>query len=476
MASAPLVAGAAVVAPPASRPHKADMGSVFLLGCGVKRRGRLILTGALVLALSACGAAFRTAEQVVTGVRPPSLSQEREAKAAWRYFQKARSPETGLVEVSAGSGFTTPATLGDQLIASVSARRLGVINRREFDASVSDVLGFLGRMELSQGKLPGVSYSGRTGRLVRLPSTVADPGWSAVELGRLLTGLRILVEDSPNYRAFVANNLARWNVCAAVQDGVLQRSRGEETIADLGTGWYDYAAQGFRYWGKAVSPAPTASGSASIDLYGITFPVADDPAKAEPLLTLPLALLGLEANWRSPLGGVLSAEQALFARLVQAQERRTEATGLLTARSSFRRASSPYVVTDAVLQLGYGWSTAEAGGRGYPELALTSTAASFATDAITASAAFARARASVATLFDPDRGWFEGRYELSGAHETTRTSSTNAVVLETLLRLNGGMPDLTGTPVAHVAERRNPTGELECRLPALRATAGGPER
>jgi hypothetical protein len=413
---------------------------------------------------------------VVTGVRPPSISQEREAKAAWQYFKTARSPETGLVETSAGSGFTTPATLGDQLIAAIAARRLGVINRREYDASVSGVLGFMGRMELSQGLVPGVSSSGRIGRLVRLPSTAADPGWSAVELGRLLVALRWLVEDNPTYKPFVANNLARWNVCPVVREGNLQRSYGGEPADDTGTGWYDYAAQGFRYWGVAVPSRELPSGSSSIELYGVSFPIDEQASGAEPLLTLPLALLALESGWRSPEGGRLAQEEQLFAKLIEAQSRRTLATGLLTARSTFRRSSSPYVVVNAVLQGGYAWSTAEGTGRSYPELALTSTATAFAGDAVTASAGMARARASVRTLFDPDRGWFEGRYELSGAHETTRTSLTNAVVLETLLRLNSGIPLSPQVIPAAVAERRSSTGDFDCRLPALRAPIGGPDR
>jgi hypothetical protein len=311
---------------------------------------------------------------------------------------------------------------------------------------------------------------------VRLPSTVADPGWSAVELGRLLVALRWLVEDNPKYRPFVANNLARWNICPVVRGGILQRSFGGEPVADTGTGWYDYAAQGFRYWGMAVPSRELPTGSSSVELYGVSFTIDDRGSGAEPLLTLPLALLALESGWRSPEGGRLTQEEQLFAKIIEVQSRRTLATGLLTARSTYRRSSSPYVVVDAVLQGGYTWSTAENAGRSYPELALTSTATAFASNAVTSSDAMDRARASVGTLFDPERGWFEGRYELSGAHETTRTSLTNAVVLETLLRLNSGVPLSPQVIPAAVAERRSPGGALNCRLPALRAPAAGPDR
>jgi hypothetical protein len=284
------------------------------------------------------------------------------------------------------------------------------------------------------------------------------------------------LEDSPSYKPFIANNLARWNICPAVNEGVLQRSTGGEPIRDFGTGWYDYAAQGFRHWGLAVPSREPPSGSTMVELYGVEFPIEDEAERSEPLITLPLALLGLESGWRSPEGGRLTQEEELFDRLVQAQERRTMASGLLTARSNFRRSSAPYLLINAVLQQGYAWSTAEGDGRAYPELALTSTAAAFASDVMTSSASMSRARASLSTLFDPDRGWFEGRYELSGAHETNRTSLTNAVVLETLLRVNAGTPLPETLSNLSVAERRNPSGELECRLPALQSLASGPER
>ena len=39
----------------------------------------------------------------------------------------------------------------------------------------------------------------------------------------------------------------------------------------------------------------------------------------------------------------------------------------------------------------------------------------------------------IEALFDKDRGWYEGRYEASGAYERQITSYTNAMVLESLL-------------------------------------------
>ena len=67
-------------------------------------------------------------------------------------------------------------------------------------------------------------------------------------------------------------------------------------------------------------------------------------------------------------------------------------------------------------------------------------------------------------LYDDAAGWSEGRYEVSGAHEQTRTSTTNAFILEALAYLQFGalFPD-----EARLEELKDPvrTGRAICRLP-----------
>ncbi len=40
--------------------------------------------------------------------------------------------------------------------------------------------------------------------------------------------------------------------------------------------------------------------------------------------------------------------------------------------------------------------------------------------------------------YDSKKGWWEGRYEVSGAYDSTLTAATNAMVLEALLYKSGG--------------------------------------
>jgi hypothetical protein len=66
-------------------------------------------------------------------------------------------------------------------------------------------------------------------------------------------------------------------------------------------------------------------------------------------------------------------------------------------------------------------------------LALISTRAAFGLWALWPTSYTDRLIDMVAPLHDPDRGWFEGRYERTGGYEKTLSSPTNAMVLQALL-------------------------------------------
>ncbi len=443
---------------------------------GARARPAPLLAGALAACLAllgSCGTVERRAEQVVTGVRPLSPAQDREALAAWRYFRNGRVGGVGLVEAVAGGGFSTPSSMGDTLFAAVAARRLGVIEQQEFDAAVSGVVQFLSSMDLSRGGLPARVYDGRTGQFLTFPSDVTDPGYSAVELGRLLGGLAALVEAYPGYRIYVGNALSRWNACAARDaTGVLLRSTREGggfvTQPDFGSGYYDYAAQAFRLWGVRAPSRAAAADDASLTTFGISFSIPLDPNHDEPLFITPYALLGVETGFKAPDGQPLSLEAERARAALEAQRRRSAETGVLTARSDFRRTTAPYEVVDTVISAGYPWSTTDRGGAVHADLALVSTRASLLSELLWPSAYTHRAADQVRRLYDADLGWYEGRYELTGGHEVARTSATNAAVLEALLYRNGGRI-LSGRELQVPAPPSRPgaADDPKCLLPAL---------
>ncbi len=400
-----------------------------------KRRFSIWILGlAATTMLGGCGVIARSVAEQTTGTISPSPTEEARARAAWAYFRASRSGQTGMVEAISGAGFTTPSAIGDQIAATIAADRLRIIDRREFDDTISATLSFLAAMPLSNGEMPARFYNTRNGGLMDPPTAGSDPGWSAVETGRLLVWLRILAQRYPVYEPFVIKAVARWQTCRAIDEaGQLRRAlpgaQGFTNSADVGTGYAAYAAQGFRAWGETVSVPPAEAGGATVSVEGDEFALSGP----EPLHSVPLGLLAIEFGWKTPQGASLGRERALEQQLWKTQTARWERTGIATARGDFRRTVAPYALTGAVLAAGYPWSTADQSGKAYPELALVSTRAATLLAALHGGEHAKRLTKTVETLYDPGAGWYEGRYEAVGAYEWTRTSATNAAMLEAML-------------------------------------------
>ena len=72
-------------------------------------------------------------------------------------------------------------------------------------------------------------------------------------------------------------------------------------------------------------------------------------------------------------------------------------------------------------------------GKFTPEAALVSSRAAFGLWALWKTNYTDSLLEVVSALFNPGKGWYEGRFELTGGYEYAVTSTTNAVVLESLL-------------------------------------------
>jgi hypothetical protein len=405
------------------------------------------------MGLSGCGVVARAVREESTGLAAPGPTTAERAKIAWQYFQTGRNSATGLVETSAGGGFTTTATIGDQIAAAICALRLGAAQEREFDAMISQILVFLNGAPLAGGQLPGRFYNNGTGRLVDPPADERDPGWSGVQLGRLLIWLRALANLYPRYAYAIAGIVDRWQVCVALDGGGrilegLPSPSGIDVRPDVSSGYGVYAAQGFRAWGLPAADLLPVLQDYSIAVEGIDFPIGSASVPVPPLHVMPYALLGLELGWQSPTGGSLSQHRRMAERLFEAQDRRRRRTGVITARAEFRRSAAPYALNGTVLASGSPWATLGEDGASHPELALIATKAAFAMWALGAPSA-KQAFAASNTLFDANTGWLEGRYEASAGYEWTRSAATNAIVLEALLHREIGriVPLTAGTPL-----------------------------
>ncbi len=465
-------------------------------GPGGRRHGRCraLLIVCCMLAIGGCGVAVRGVQSAMTAIGeasedrvgrsgPLDATERAWAETGWTYFQANRNPETLLVGATAATPWTSMWHVGDQLAALVAAHELGLIDAAEFDRNMSGILAFLNSMPLFRGQLPNTLYSIADRRMVDYGMQTAEIGWSAVDIGRLLVWLGITKARYPHYASFIDRVVLRWDFCALLdEDGrpvaAVPAGDGLERYRETSRGYEDYARIGYRLWGFDVPgpPPPTAR----LQVSGIYFPTDEGPETPNPLLSGPSLLAGLEVAWdrpddlESPDSEHTDSEAALLAEQVyDAQALRFEETGVLTARTTYRRSSEPFFVYNAILARGHAWNVVTPEGNWVPDLALLSTEATFGLWALWPGDYTDRLMEVIQYARDGERGWLEGRYEETGGYEWTIAATTNAVVLEALLHKAEGKllrPAPDATPIDQVIQLRDFDAPDRC-LPGARASS-----
>ncbi|MEL6764567.1 MAG: DUF3131 domain-containing protein [Cyanobacteria bacterium J06607_6] len=124
---------------------------------------------------------------------PLSESEQQYAAAAWQYFVNNRQPDTGFTNAANQYPSGTLWDQGNYLMALNAARWFGLIEQSEFDNQLNQLLTSLGEMPLVDGALPNKVYNSATGEMVDYSNEPTEEGigWSALDIGRLLTAFHI---------------------------------------------------------------------------------------------------------------------------------------------------------------------------------------------------------------------------------------------------------------------------------------------
>ena len=360
------------------------------------------------------------------------------ARIAWRYFERNTDPRTGLVSSVAGYPSTTAWDTGSAVLAALAAGELDLVPAPEVERRLSVLLATLERLPLFDGALPNKAYDARTARMTDYANHPSPDGigFSAVDLGRLVSALALAGDLHPPLRRRIERALGRWNTCPLVRNGELHGvHRGADgrlaSLQEGRLGYEQYAAKALALVGVDAPHARSyARHLAVLSVMGVPVPHdARDRARfgaVDALVTEPWALDALEF-------GLDAAAVPLAARVFEVQKRRFERTGIPTALSEDHVDRAPWFVYDAIVADGAAWRTVDPEGRAVDGLRGLSTKAAFALAALHAGDPYARIlRDAAAGARDPARGWFAGRYE-GGAPNRALSANTNAVVLEAIL-------------------------------------------
>lgn len=365
------------------------------------------------------------------------------ARVAWIYFERNYQPETGLVNSVEAYPATTMWDTASYLMALISAHRLDMIGRPAFDDRMARALETLDRLPLFEGKLPNKSYNTLTGRMTDYANAPADRGigWSAIDMGRLIAPLNIVIWNYPVHAQRVTRAIRRWDLDAMIRNGVLYGASvgpdgGTRYLQEGRMGYEEYAAKAFYLMGQDVYRALRYMDFLEFaDIYGVRVPYdLRDPATygaQNYVLSEPYILDGIEFGWDE-------ASREFAWRVYQAQERRYRQTGVLTAVSEDHLDQAPYFVYNTVFSDGIPWNCVDSQGNPAPRFRTLSTKAAFGWYALYRTAYARNLVDRVRELRDPERGWFSGLYEMPEEPNRAITCNTNAIVLESLCYIRQG--------------------------------------
>ncbi|MFE4107247.1 DUF3131 domain-containing protein [Almyronema epifaneia S1] len=422
----------------------------------------LALAGTLAsLSLSMCSAATpetanvsepspATAENYCAPTVALTPEEETYARVAWQYFLDNRQPTTGFTNAADQYPSGTLWDMGNYLMALNAARWLDLIDQSEFDYQLNQFLTSLSELPLFEEALPTKVYNSATGEMVDYNNQPSDRGlgWSALDIGRLLTAFHIIRTCHPQYEDWLEGIVASWQLERSVQDGQLYGATVSETgetelVQEGRLGYEEYAAKGYQLWGFEVDRALDLQPMQQVTVEGIEVPVDSRDYQTSNANNYVVS----ESYILHAIEHGLEGELAVAAQAVlEAQKQRYEATGQLTAVSEDNIDQAPHFLYNTVYANGEPWAVITEKNEPYPELRTLSTKAAFGWYYLYPEAAYPQALfAAVKTLHDPaGSGYFAGIYEATGETNAILTGNTNGLLMELFYyKARGSQPLIT---------------------------------
>ncbi len=360
------------------------------------------------------------------------------ARIAWKYFENNYKKETGFVN---GVDYYTAATFWDMssyIMAMTSAYEIGIIDSLEMDKRLTQCLQTLSVINLYDNIMPNKLYNTETLEMVDYENKVVDRGigWSAIDLGRFYTAVHKIINSYPQYRGAVKKVTDRWQLQYMVHEGTLygvvfpRHEFKPLKVQEGKLGYEEYSSKGLAMAGYDVSESLSYTDFTKfVDIYGIQVGVDKRELKNQVahnyVTSEPYILDGLEYGW-----DINSRELAY--RVFMAQKERYKHTGIITCVSEDHIDEPPYLVYNTVYTNNEAWKCVAEDGSDASDFKSISTKAAFGWYVLMDDAYSDVLIEAVKDLYDPQRGWYSGRFEKTDKPNTAISINTNAVVLEAL--------------------------------------------
>ncbi len=376
------------------------------------------------------------------------------ARIAWTYFENNYNKETGLVNAVNAYPSTTMWDTSSYLGGLVAAYELGIIEKNQLNLRLTAILNTFNKMDFFRGELPNKAYNTQTAQKVNYANQPGEIGYSALDLGRLLIWLKIIKERYPEHGNAIDSFILRWDFCRVLDRcgtmyGAVLKDNETQYVQEGRLGYEEYAAKGFQLWGFDTTRASKAEPFSYILMFDVNVPYdTRDPRELVAhnyVVCESYVLDGIELNWdlvsdreSDDLSHTDTITEAFAQRIYKVQEARFRMKGILTARTEHQLDGPPYFVYDTIYTDGYTWNTITEDGTYVPQFSAIALKGAFGLWTIWETPYTDLLFDAVSGLYDPEKGFYEGRYEVTGGLIHTFTANNNGIILETLLHKTQG--------------------------------------
>lgn len=392
---------------------------------------------------------IETAEGIVLSKDFPPLPATRAltldealwARVAWQYFVNNTQPN-GLVNAEASQPWFSLWSTGSYLLATLSAYQLHIIPRSEFDDRILSALETLGALPLLKGGHPATYYHAET--LTPMALNGENTG-SAIDMGRLLIPLQILLWRYPEHAVAVRQLLSKWYLDDLIAASAAQNTNLPVTRwvlrADDGRSSYGYRL----YASNMLRAINTASGLAVtqppdglklIEIDNIMVPdegLRTPWGKQPSLVTLPYVLTGLEQGFDARSGEIAWRIMQILQKRSQYEDQSD------TINTDYAEQAPDYAARKPDRQpLTRNASNSPVAPDNNPAArALLSTRGAFGWYALFRNDWSDAMRHHMLPMLTPGQGWKSG-YNIDGSVNPKIEADTNAVILESLNYIASG--------------------------------------
>lgn len=387
---------------------------------------------------------------LLTGPDRANVVDERQlfldaARIAWAFADRSYQPATGLSRAHDTYQYVTLWDIASGLAATHSAHELGFISDAIYNQRIQRTLSTLASADLFENVAFNRSYDSKTGKMIDRKQRISSRGygWSVTDIGRLLTWLRILAVNQPQFAIQATSIVKRLDMSRLIKDGYLRSEDLSPTTGALHPyqegrmGYEQYAAAGLALWGyRAENALDARLNAVPASVLGVS--IVADKRGDERITSEPYIMMGMETGWYSP-----ELRQQAW-RVLAAQEARYKATGILTMVSEDALPDPPYYFYyyDVYRQ---GRSFVVDGPIGGPFVEnprWISSKAAFAWHALLPSPYTLTVLQAVQSSGLPGRGWGAGVYEGSLRPTGDASLNTAALILEAAVYNLRGHPFL----------------------------------